>query len=102
MIACNDLSVIAMESQIIKTKTLPYHTNYIGYSDLGCSDKTDITTGRRKAKHTILCKSRPFLPITDHAHIGIGVVQHLHAYVSMAAKVAEQAAWLPCTYITFR
>ena len=37
--ASNDLSVIAMESRIIKSKMLPYHTNCIGYSDLGYSDK---------------------------------------------------------------
>ena len=56
--ASNDLSVIAMESRIIKSKTLPYHTNCIGYSDLGYSDKPGITIGRREAKRKILYKSR--------------------------------------------
>ena len=45
--ASNDLSVIAMKSRIIKSKTLPHHTNCIGYSDLGYSDKPGITIGRR-------------------------------------------------------
>ena len=45
---------IITESWIIKTKTLPFHTNCIGYSNLGCSDKSGITIGRREAKRTIL------------------------------------------------
>ena len=69
--ASNDLSVIAMESRIIKSKTLPYHTNCIGYSDLGYSDKPGITIGRREAKRTILYKSGSLLAIADHAHIGV-------------------------------
>ena len=48
-----------MESQIIKTKTLPHHTNCIRYSD-----KPGITIGRHKAKRMILCKSRSFLART--------------------------------------
>ena len=52
----NDLSVIVIESQIFKCITLPYHTNCIGYSDLGYSDKPVIMIGRREAKRTILCK----------------------------------------------
>ena len=50
--ASNDLSVIAMKSLIIKSKTLPHHTNCIGYSDLGYSDKPGITIGRREANRT--------------------------------------------------
>ena len=45
--ASNDLSVIAMESRIIKSKTLPHHTNCIEYIDLGYSDKPVIMIGRR-------------------------------------------------------
>ena len=52
--ASNDLSVIAMKSRIIKSKTLPHYTNCIGYSDLGYSDKPVITIGRREAKRTKL------------------------------------------------
>ena len=54
--ASNDLSVIAMESRIIKSKTLPHHTNCIWYSDLGYSDKPVITIGRHEAKRTKLYK----------------------------------------------
>ena len=71
--ASNDLSVIAMESQIIKSKTLPYHTNCIGYSDLGYSDKPGITIERREAKRTILYKSGSLLAIANHAHIGVSM-----------------------------
>ena len=67
----NDLSVIAIESQI--TKMLPYHTNCIGYSDLGYSDKLLIMIERREAKHTILYKSRLFLVIADHTYIGVSM-----------------------------
>ena len=70
VIASNDLSVIVMESHKIKSKTLAYHTNCIGYSDLGYSDKPGITIGRRKAKFTILCKSGS---IADHAHISVSM-----------------------------
>ena len=73
MTASNDLSVIVMESRIIKSKTLPYHTNCIGYSDLGYSDKPGITIGRRKAKRTILYKSGSLLVIADHAHIDVSM-----------------------------
>ena len=54
--ASDDLSVIAMKSRIIKSKTLPHHANCIGYSDLGYSDKPVITIGRREAKRTKLYK----------------------------------------------
>ena len=47
--ASNDLSVIVIESQMIKSKTLPYHTNCIGYSDLGYSDKPGIMIGTHEA-----------------------------------------------------
>ena len=54
--ASNDLSVIAMKSRIIKSKTLLHHTNCIGYSDLGYSDKPVITIGRREGKRAKLYK----------------------------------------------
>ena len=52
---------------------VPYHTNCIGYSDLGYSDKPGITIGRREARRTILYKSRSLLAIAPYAHIGVSM-----------------------------
>lgn len=51
--ASSDVSVIVIES---RAKHFACHTNCISYSDLACSNKSDIMIERCEAKPTILYK----------------------------------------------